>query len=253
MTNDETIQKLLKLKMPAFVAGFRELIESVPDKQITIEEQIGLLVDREWIDRENRRLERRIRDSRVYAQAAPDQVICDPARGLERALWRELTGGGWLRAKLNITIVGATGTGKSFIASALAYAACQQGFRALFLRVSRLLEQLSVARMSGEYAATLQRFAKFDVLVLDDFLMAPMTDTERRDLVELLEDRYDKSSTILTTQLPTKSWHEAIGDPTIADAICDRVGHNSHILSLRGQSMRRQKGLKTKLTTQPAD
>jgi DNA replication protein DnaC len=107
--------------------------------------------------------------------------------------------------------------------------------------------------MSGEYAATLQRFAKFDVLVLDDFLMAPMTDTERRDLVELLEDRYDKSSTILTTQLPTKSWHEAISDPTIADAICDRVVHNSHMLSLRGQSMRRQKGLKTKLTTQPAD
>lgn len=253
MTNEETIQKLIKLKMPAFLAAFRELIESVPDKQITLEEQIGLLVDREWTDRENRRLDRRIKDSRVYVQAAPDQVICDPARGLERALWRDLTGGGWVRSKLNVVIVGATGVGKSFTASALAYAACQQGFRALFLRVSRLLEQLSVARMSGEYATTLQRFAKFDVLVLDDFLMAPMSDIERRDLVELLEDRYDKSSTILTTQLPMKSWHEAIGDPTIADAICDRVVHNSHILCLRGQSMRRQKGLKTKLTTQPAD
>lgn len=253
MTNEETIHKLTKLKMPAFLAGFRELIESVPDKQITLEEHIGMLIDREWTDRENRRLDRRIKDSRVYVQAAPDQVICDPARGLERALWRDLTGGGWVRSKLNVVIVGATGVGKSFVASALAYAACQQGFRALFLRVSRLLEQLAVARMSGEYATTLQRFAKFDVLVLDDFLMAPMSDTERRDLVELLEDRYDKSSTILTTQLPMKTWHEAIGDPTIADAICDRVVHNSHILSLRGQSMRRQKGLKAKLTTQPAD
>jgi DNA replication protein DnaC len=116
-----------------------------------------------------------------------------------------------------------------------------------------MLEQLAIARASAEYTATLQRFAKLDLLVLDDFLLTPMSDIERRDLVELLEDRYGISSTILTTQLPTKSWHEAIGDPTIADAICDRLVHNSHIVTLRGSSMRRQKGLKPQPTIQPAD
>jgi len=252
MTNDETIQKLLKLKMPAFASAFRETLESLPDKQITFEEQVGLLVDREWADRENRRLERRLRDSRVSIHAAPDQIICDPTRGLERATWCDLRTCGWVRSNHNVIVLGPTGVGKSFIASALVQAACREGFRALFVRMPRLLEQLAIARASAEYTSTLQRFAKIDVLVLDDFLLTPMTDMERRDLVELLEDRYGKTSTILTTQLPTKSWHEAIGDPTIADAICDRIVHNAHIVTLRGSSMRRLKGLKPQPTTQPA-
>lgn len=252
MNNDETIQKLLRLKMPAFANAFREALESLPDNQITFAEQVGLLVDREWTDRENRKLERRLKDSRVSLQAAPDQIICDPARGLERTAWGDLRKCGWVRSKHNVIVLGPTGVGKSFIASALVQAACREGFRALFVRMPRLLEQLAIARNSAEYTSTLQRFAKIDVLVLDDFLLTPMTDLERRDLVELLEDRYGKTSTIMTTQLPTKSWHEAIGDPTIADAICDRVVHNAHIVSLRGSSMRRLKGFKSQPTTQPA-
>ena len=253
MTNDETINKLLQLKLTSFARAFREMLETLPDKQLTIEEQVGLLVDREWTDRENRRLERRLKDSRVSASAAPEQVICDSARGIDRAAWRDLRTCGWVRSKHNVIILGATGVGKSFLASALVQAACQEKFRALFMRMPRMLEQLAIARASAEYATTLQRFAKIDVLVLDDFLLTPMSDIERRDLVELLEDRYGKSSTILTTQLPTKSWHEAIGDPTIADGICDRLVHNSHLVSLRGPSMRRQKGLKPQPTTQPKD
>jgi DNA replication protein DnaC len=150
----------------------------------------------------------------------------------------------WVRSHHNIVVLGPTGIGKSFLANALAQEACRQGFRSLFVRASRLLEQLSIARASADYNATLARIAKIDVLVLDDFLLAPLTDTERRDLLEVLEDRYGKTSTVITSQLPTKSWHEALGDPTIADAICDRLVHNSHILSLRGSSLRRQKGLK---------
>jgi DNA replication protein DnaC len=138
-----------------------------------------------------------------------------------------------------------TGIGKTYLAAALADAACRKGLRALFLRVPRLVEELAVARVSGTYAQTLARISKIDVLVLDDLLLTPMKDGERRDLLEVLEDRYDRCSTVITSQLPTKSWHEALGDPTIADAICDRLVHNAHALALRGPSMRKKKGLST--------
>lgn len=141
----------------------------------------------------------------------------------------------------NVILLGPTGIGKSYLASALAEVACRKGLRALFTRVPRLTEELAVARASGAYGTTLARIAKIDVLVLDDFLLAPMKDSERRDLLEVLEDRYDKSSTVITSQLPTKTWHEALGDPTIADAICDRLVHNAHVVALRGHSMRRRK------------
>ena len=140
-------------------------------------------------------------------------------------------------------VLGPTGVGKSFLACALANTACRYGLRALYTRVPRLVHQLSIARADGSYANELARISRFDVLVLDDFLIAPMKDTERRDLLEVLEDRYDHSSTIITSQVPTKTWHEMLTDPTIADAICDRLVHNAHVLTLRGQSMRRKKGL----------
>jgi DNA replication protein DnaC len=150
-----------------------------------------------------------------------------------------------VRAKQNIIAVGATGVGKSYVGAALAQAACRHGYRALYVRVPRLLHQLAVARADGSYPKLLDQLAKTHVLVLDDFLVAPMKDTERRDLLEVLEDRYGKNSTVITTQLPTKSWHETIGEPTIADAICDRLVHNAHILVLRGGSMRKKQGMET--------
>lgn len=147
------------------------------------------------------------------------------------------------QSQANVIVLGATGVGKSFLGCALANAACRQGFRALYVRVPRLVHQLSIARADGTYASELGRLSRFDVLVLDDFLIAPMKDSERRDLLEVLEDRYDHSSTVITSQVPTKTWHEMLSDPTIADAICDRLVHNAHVLTLRGQSMRRKKGL----------
>jgi DNA replication protein DnaC len=252
VTLDETINKLTTMKLHTLAKGLREIMELPPDRQLAFQDQLGLLVDQEWAERENRKVARRIQEARLSTRAAPEEILCDAARGLERAQLRELTTCQWVKSHHNIVILGATGVGKSFLASALAQAACRQGLRALFVRVSRLLEQLAIARASAEYTATLARLAKIDVLVLDDFLLAPMTDIERRDLLEVLEDRYGKTSTVITSQLPTKSWHEALGDPTIADAICDRLVHNAHILPLRGSSMRRQKGLKPQPDPKPA-
>jgi len=244
MTIDETIQKLIEMKLHTLAKSLREMLDMPPDKQLSFEDKLALLVDREWAERENRKFARRIKEARLSTRAAPEEILCDPARGLERAQLRDLTACQWVRSHHNIVVLGPTGIGKSFLANALAQEACRQGFRSLFVRTSRLLEQLAIARASADYNATLARIAKIDVLVLDDFLLAPLTDTERRDLLEVLEDRYGKTSTVITSQLPTKSWHEALGDPTIADAICDRLVHNAHVLSLRGSSLRRQKGLK---------
>src|SRR5690606_14221626 len=252
MTLDETIQKLINLKLNTFAKGLREMMGIPPDRQLSFEDKLGLLVDQEWAAREDRRVSRRIQEARLSVRAAPEEILCDAARGLESATLRDLASCQWVRAHHNLIVLGPTGVGKSFLASALAQAAIRQGFRALFLRVPRLLEQLAIARASAEYSKTLARMAKIDVLILDDFLLAPMTDIERRDLLEVLEDRYGKHSTVLTSQLPTKSWHESLGDPTIADAICDRLVHNAHVLTLRGSSMRRKKGLSSQPEPQPA-
>lgn len=252
MTLDETIQKLIDLKLHALARSLREMMEMPPDRQLSFEDKLGLLVDQEWTSRENRRVSRRVQEAKLSVRAAPEEILCDTARGLEHSVLRELSSCQWVRSHHNLLLLGATGVGKSFLASALANAAIRQGFRALFMRVPRLLEQLAIARASADYSAMLARLAKIDVLILDDFLLAPMTDVERRDLLEVLEDRYGKRSTVLTSQLPTKSWHESLGDPTIADAICDRLVHNAHVLTLRGSSMRRQKGLKPQPETQPA-
>ncbi len=243
MINEETIQKLIELKLTTMAKALRELGDMPPATQLSFEERIGMLVDREWTDRENRRLARRLKEAKLGVRASLEDVTCDAARGIEKGTIRQLATCQWVRAKQNVIAIGATGVGKSFLGAALAEAACRQGFRAFFVRVPRLVDELAVARVAGTYASTLARIAKIDVLVLDDFLLAPMKDAERRDLFEVLEDRYDRCSTVITSQVPTKTWHEALGDPTIADAICDRTVHNAHVLALRGPSIRKRKGL----------
>jgi DNA replication protein DnaC len=246
MTHEETIQKLTELKLLAMVAVLREWLARPPASPLAFEEQLALLVDREWTERRNRALARRLREAHVAAlNASLEDVWCEPGRGLERAQLRALASCAWVRAHQNVIAVGATGVGKSFVGAALAQAACRAGYRAYYARVPRLVHELGVARADGTYPALLDKLARAHVLVLDDFLIAPLKETERRDLLEVLEDRYGRASTVITTQIPTKAWHEALGDPTIADAICDRLVHNAHVLQLRGGSMRKRKGLGT--------
>lgn len=245
MLIEETIQKLIAMRMPTMAQAIREVLQTAPSNQMSFEDKLGLVVDREWTDRDNRRVARRIKEARLAGSASLEAVDCDPARGLDKALVRQLMSCQWAKQKQNIIITGATGTGKSFFASALAEAACRAGMRALFVRVPRIVEELAIARVSGTYASTLAKISRIEVVVLDDFLLTPMKDAERRDLLEVLEDRYGRASTVITSQMPTKTWHDSLNDPTIADAICDRVLHNAHLVDLAGQSMRKKKGLKT--------
>jgi DNA replication protein DnaC len=251
MTDEETIQKLMNLRLTTMAQAFRDLLADAPGNQLSFSERVALMVDREWTDRDNRRLARLMRSARLsVADAAMENIWCDPARGIDKAVIRDLTTCKWIKNKQNVVVVGKTGVGKTFFAAALAQAACRNGLRALCTRVPRLLHEISIARADGTYAATLGRLAKLGVLVLDDFLIAPLKDQERRDLVEVLEDRYGKVSTVVTSQVPTKNWHETLADPTMADAICDRLVHNAHVIAIRGPSMRQKKGMLTD-TDQP--
>lgn len=241
MILEETIQKLSNMKLQGMASLLREL--STSTEALSTEEMLGMLVDREWITRENKRLERLLKDARVPRGTSLEDLACEAGRGIDRSTVRALASCQWVHAKQNVIVVGATGAGKSFLGGGLAQAACRNGFRALCIRTPRLLQQLAVARADGTYPQALLRLAKVSVLVLDDFLLAPMTDVERRDLLEVLEDRYDQTSTVITSQMPTKTWHQAIGEATIADAICDRLVHNAHLVTLRGGSMRKRKAI----------
>ena len=245
MTDEETLRKLNEMRLHAMSATLQKILADSPGNQLSFSEKVAMMVDGEWIARENRRLDRLLRAAKLGINACLEDVKCDAARGIDKAVIRALASGQWIRHKQNIVVVGQTGVGKSYLGSALAQSACRNGFRALCARVPRLLHEFAIARADGSYADHLRKLAKLDVLVLDDFLIAPMTDSERRDLLEILEDRYGSSSTVLTSQVPTKKWHEMLADPTIADAICDRVVHNAHVLALRGPSMRQTKGMKT--------
>ena len=188
---EETLDKLIRLKLPHMAEALRKELERGPGSALSLEECVGIMVDREWTERDNRRTGRRIKDAKLGMQACLEDVRCGPDRGLDKSVVRGLSTGQWVRAKQNVIVIGMTGTGKSYLGAALAESACRQGYRALRTRVPRLLEELAVARANGSYTSTLSRLAKLDVLVLDDLLIAPLKDAERRDLLEVLEDRYD--------------------------------------------------------------
>ncbi|MCX4239943.1 IS21-like element helper ATPase IstB [Paraliomyxa miuraensis] len=249
MNDEETLHKLTEMRLHGMVAAVREIQALAPGHSLSFSEKLGMVVDREWTDRENRKLARFLRAAKLPTEATLEDAWCQPGRGLTKALVRDLATCKWIDHHHNVIVLGKTGCGKSFLATALAQAACRQGRRALYVRVPRLLHDLTIARAEGSYSELLRRFAQLDVLVLDDFLIAPLSDVERRDMLEVLEDRYDHTSTVIATQVPTKNWHSMLADPTIADAICDRLVHNAHVIPLTGRSMREQKGMSTKSTT----
>lgn len=206
------------------------------------EDRLGLLVDAELNQRENFRLKARLKTARIRLNACIEDVNLRAPRNLDKALWSSLCSCQWISLHQNVLVTGPTGVGKSYIACALAQKACREGHSTLYQRASRLFHDLAVAKATGRYNKLLNLISKKQVLVIDDFALETLNDEQRRDLLEIADDRYEKTSTIIVSQLPVDHWHDTIGDPTIADAILDRVVHNSHKLILKGESMRKSKG-----------
>lgn len=244
MLSPPTMEKLQALKLAAMAAAWTAQQQDAQASQLSFDERFGLLVEAEWLARENARLTRTLKTAKLKLSQACLEALDYPARReLDKALVRQLATGRWIAEHHHLLITGATGTGKTFVACALAHQACRQGYRALYWRVSRLFHALALARADGTYTRLLAKLARVDVLVLDDLALTPLQEAERRDLLEVLEDRYGTRSTIVTSQMPPSHWHEAIGDPTLADAICDRLLHNSHRLVLKGPSRRKEEKL----------
>ena len=234
--------QLRQLKLDGFLNGVLEQ-ESQPDiDQLTFMDRLGLLLDRELSARENKRLASRLREAKLKQAAAIEDLDFKTPRKLDRALILKLGDGQWIRQHQNLLITGPTGVGKSFLACAIGQKACRLGHRVLYQRLGRLLLELDIARGDGRYPRLMNTLAKVDVLILDDWgLEGGINDRQRRDLLEVLDYRYASRSTIVTSQLPVDSWHQHIGDPTLADAILDRMVHNAYRIALDGPSMRRKK------------
>ncbi len=243
MLNEQTLTKMHELKLFGMAKGFTERIGQAKQTELSHSEFMGLLIDDEKAHRENTKMTRLLSRAKLRQQACIEDLDYAHSRGLSKQVIIELSRSQWLSSGQNILITGQTGLGKSFIACALGNQACRAGYSTLYVRVPRLFEQLHIARADGSHFNLLTRLSKIEVLILDDFGLSALTDIERKDFLEIAEDRYGNGSTIIASQYPTKEWHQLIGEPTIADAICDRIMHNAHKLELKGtESIRKIKG-----------
>jgi DNA replication protein DnaC len=241
MLNEPTLEKLRDLKLAAFAATWLAQQGDPTMGELSFDERLALLVDAEVMHRDNARLTRLLREAKLrYPSACVEDVDCAGGRGLERVVVRQLGTCRWVKEHHSLLIVGPTGTGKTYLGCAFGQQACRMGFRVLYKRVTRLFEELTLARADGSYGRLLDRLAKVDVLVLDDWGLSAIPAPSRQDLLEVIDDRSGQRSTVLTSQLPVRLWHDHIGDPTIADAICDRLLHSAHRIELRGPSRRKR-------------
>jgi DNA replication protein DnaC len=238
MNQTATMQKLEEMRMTGFSRVYRDMLETGMNKDFTIDEVIAHLVQAEWDDRYNRRLQRLINKARFRYQATMEQIDYIEKRNLDKMQMLRFTSCEWIKRKQNIIISGSTGLGKSFLASALGHQACQHGYKVYYRNCSKLFDELKIAKADGSYMKEINKIEKLDLLILDDFGLKPLENNQRIILLELLEDRHGKRSTIITSQLPVKSWYDVIGEPTIADAILDRLVHSSHRIELDGDSLR---------------
>ena len=236
MVNEETHQQLVNMRLHGMAAAFREYLDQPGDDALTFAERFGLLVQREWDARQARSLKTRLSGAKLREQACLEDLDYRSPRGLDRSVMQRLAACQWVKNRENVLISGATGLGKTWIACALVHKACREDHSGLYLRLPRLLQDIAVARGAGTYPKLMDRLARPDVLVLDDFGLAKLSDAERRDLLEVIEDRHGRRSTVIASQLAIKHWHEIIGEPTVADAILDRLISSAHRIELNGKA-----------------
>jgi DNA replication protein DnaC len=239
MLTQPLLDKLSKLKLSAFRLALEEQMQNPQYAELSFEERLGLLVDIETTRRANNRLRRRLKSARFPLQATIEDLDLSARRGLKRAQVLELAQGAWVRRHLNLLVIGPTGAGKTYLSCALGRAACEAEFTVRYLRTSRLLHTLELVHADGSYPQLLRSLARTNLLIFDDWLRDPLSRSQAKDLLEILDDRYARSATLVSTQVPVSDWHNRIPDPTIADSVLDRLIHNAYRLELKGDSMRK--------------
>ena len=243
MLTNPTLEKIKELKLFGMAKAFSEQIERKEYGKLSFDERLGFLIDRENIERENKRLTTRLRTAKLKQNACMEDIDYQHPRKLDKSLMLSLLSCGWIKDKLNILITGLTGVGKTYIACALGHRACMEGYKVLYFRASRLFHDLAIAHGDGRYNKIMNSISKADLLIIDDWGLSVLTDQNRNDFLEILEDRHSIHSTIIAGQLPVDHWHEVIGNATIADAILDRLVHNAYKINLKGGSMRKNKSM----------
>lgn len=238
--NEQTLQKMKQMKFFGMVRAFRTSIENGNMGQMTSDEMVSMLVNAEWDDRNNRRIERQMRNARFRYKANIEQLHFDVDRNLDKNQLMRMAECAFIQRKENLLITGSTGIGKSFIASAIGNQACTLGFKVLYTSSAKLFTRLKMAKADGSYIREIAKIERQDLLILDDFGLQPLDASSRSVLMEIIEDRHGNRSTIITSQLPVAEWYEVIGEQTIADAILDRVVHDAHRMELAGESLRRR-------------
>ena len=239
MLTQPLLEKLSQLKLSGFRTAFEEQLQNPRYADLSFEERLGLLVDIEITRRANNRLRRRIKSARFPLQATIEDLDLSTGRGLQRAQVLQLAQGQWVHRRLNLLVLGATGTGKTYLSCALGRAACEAEFNVRYLRTSRLLQSLALAQADGSYPQLLRSLARTHLLIFDDWLRDSLSRSQAKDLLEILDDRYGRTATLVATQVPVSDWHARIPDPTLADSVLDRLVHNAYRLELKGDSMRK--------------
>jgi DNA replication protein DnaC len=239
MLANHTLERLTALGLAGMAKALDDQQRQPDVTALTFEERLGLMIDREVTERDNRRLITRLKFASLRQAAVVEDIDLRTPRGIDRAFFAKLVDGGWIDRKQNLLITGPTGVGKSWISCALGHKACRDNRSVLYHRLPRLFEALALARGDGRYARLLKTLSRVELLILDDWGLAPLIAEQRRDLLEIIDDRHQRGSTIITSQVPIEHWHEIIADPTIADAVLDRIVHNAHRLAIKGDSMRK--------------
>jgi DNA replication protein DnaC len=246
MLNEQTIEKLYAMKLNGLAEAFREQMQQPDLNDLSFEERFALLVDRQWTWKEDRRMKRLLSNAKLKINGCIEDIDYKTHRGLQKSLILRLSNCDWIKNGHNVIITGPTGVGKTYLACAFANRACRMGYSAFYIRIPKLFQDLAIARGDGSYPKLIKKLTKAKVLVLDDIGLAPMGAQERRDLLEVIEDRHGVASTIVAAQIPIELWHENIRDPTIADAILDRLVHNAYRINIKGESMRKLRSALTK-------